>query len=62
MWCWRRIEKIGWTERVRHEEVLQRVNERGISYIQQKRRRAKWIDHLWRRNCFLKHVIEVKIE
>ena len=27
MWCWRRMEKIGWTDRVRNEEVLQRVNE-----------------------------------
>jgi hypothetical protein len=22
MWCWRRMEKISWTDRVRHEEVL----------------------------------------
>jgi hypothetical protein len=22
MWCWRRMEKIGWTDRVRNEEVL----------------------------------------
>jgi len=27
MWCWRRMEKISWTERVRNEEVLLRVNE-----------------------------------
>jgi hypothetical protein len=23
MWCWRRIEKIRWTDHVRNEEVLQ---------------------------------------
>jgi hypothetical protein len=36
MWCWRRMEKISWTDRVRNEEVLHRVKEerRGISYIQ----------------------------
>ena len=27
MWCWRRIEKISWTDHVRNEEVLLRVNE-----------------------------------
>jgi hypothetical protein len=25
MWCWRRMEKISWTDRVRYEEVLLRV-------------------------------------
>jgi hypothetical protein len=28
MWCWRRMEKIRWTNRVRNEEVLLRVKER----------------------------------
>ena len=27
MWCWRRMEKISWTDRVRNEEVLLRVKE-----------------------------------
>jgi len=27
MWCWRRMEKIIWTDHVRNEEVLLRVNE-----------------------------------
>ena len=27
MWCWRRMEKITWTDHVRNEEVLLRVNE-----------------------------------
>jgi hypothetical protein len=25
IWCWRRMEKINWTDRVRNEEVLHRV-------------------------------------
>jgi hypothetical protein len=25
IWCWRRMEKISWTDRVRNEEVLHRV-------------------------------------
>jgi hypothetical protein len=27
VWCWRRMEKISWTDRVRNEEVLLRVKE-----------------------------------
>ena len=27
MWCWRKMEKISWTDHVRNEEVLFRVNE-----------------------------------
>ena len=27
MWCWRRMEKISWTDHVRNEEVLRRVKE-----------------------------------
>ena len=27
IWCWRRMEKISWTDHVRNEEVLLRVNE-----------------------------------
>jgi hypothetical protein len=27
MWCWIRVEKISWTDRVRNEEVLHRVKE-----------------------------------
>jgi hypothetical protein len=31
MWCWRRIERISWTDHVRNEEVLESMS-RGISY------------------------------
>jgi len=27
MWCWRRMEKISWSDRVRNEEVLLRLKE-----------------------------------
>jgi hypothetical protein len=62
MWCWRRMEKISWTDRVRNEEVLHRVKEvRNIVHTI-KRRKANWIGHILRRNCLLKHVIEGKLE
>jgi hypothetical protein len=27
MWCWRRMEKISWTDRVNNEAILHRVKE-----------------------------------
>jgi hypothetical protein len=34
MWCWRRMEKISWTNRVRNEEMLHRVKEQRNILIQ----------------------------
>jgi hypothetical protein len=46
MWFWRRMKKITWTNRVRNEEVLHRVNkERNILHTI-KRRKANWIGHI----------------
>ena len=61
MCCWRRIEKIIWTDRVRNEEVLLRVKgERNIVRTV-KCRKANWIGHTWRWNCLLKYLIDGKI-
>jgi hypothetical protein len=62
MWCWRRMEKISWTDRVRNGEVLHRVKEERNIVHTIKRRKANWIGHILRRNCLLKHVIEGKLE
>jgi hypothetical protein len=62
MWCWRRMEKISWADRVRNEEVLHRVKEERNILPTIKRRKANWIGHILRRNCLLKHVIEGKLE
>jgi hypothetical protein len=60
MWCWRRMENISWTDRVRNTEVLTRIQEvRNILHTLN-RRKASGIGHIFRRNCLLKHVIEVK--
>ena len=40
MWCWRRIEKISWTDHVRNEEVLHRVKEERNILHTVKRRKA----------------------
>jgi len=33
LWCWRRNEKVIWTDCVENEEVLQRVKEGGLSWM-----------------------------
>jgi hypothetical protein len=40
MWCWRRMEKISWTDGVRNEEVLHRVKEERNIVHTIKRRKA----------------------
>jgi hypothetical protein len=61
MWCWRRMQKISWTDRARNEEVLHRVKEERNVLHTVKRRKANWIGHILRRNCLLKHVTEGKV-
>ena len=54
--------EISWTDRVRNEEIWQRV-EVGRNIVQKiKRRRANWIGRILHRNCLLKHGIKGKIE
>jgi hypothetical protein len=40
MWCWRRMEKIIWTDRVGNDEVLHRVKEERNIIHTVKRRKA----------------------
>jgi hypothetical protein len=60
MWCWRRMEKISWTDHVRNEYVLLRVNEQRNILNEISKRKANRIGHILRRNCLLRQVIEVK--
>ena len=62
MWCWRRMEKISWTDHVRNEEVLLQVNEQRNILHAIRTRKANWIGNILRRNCLLKQVIEGKIK
>ena len=56
LWLWGRMEKISWTDHVRNEEVLLRINE------QRNIEKANWIGHILWRNSLLKQVIEGKIK
>jgi hypothetical protein len=61
MWCWRRMEKISWTDHVRNDKVLLRVSEQRNILHEIRKRKANWISHILRRNCLLKEVTEGKI-
>ena len=56
------MEKIRWTDHVRYEEVLLRVNEQRNILHEISKRKANWIGHILRRNCILKQVIEGKLK
>ena len=60
MWCWRRMEKISWTDHVRNE-VLRVQEQRNILHEISKQK-ANWIGHTLCRNCLLQRVIEGKIK
>jgi hypothetical protein len=62
MWCWRRLEKIVWTDCSRNEVVLHSV-EKDINILHTiNRRKVNWIGHILRRNCLRIHVIKEKLE
>jgi hypothetical protein len=44
-----KMEEVSWTGRVRNK-VLQRVIDEKNILEQIKRRKTKWISHIWRRN------------
>jgi hypothetical protein len=58
MWCWRRMGKIGWTDRVRNGKLLHRVKEERNIVQTIKRRKTDWIGHILRRNCLLKQLLK----
>jgi hypothetical protein len=62
MWCWRRMEKISWTDHVRNDEILLRDKEQKNILHEISKRKATWIGHILRGNCLLQRVIEGNIK
>ena len=58
MWCWRRMEKISWTDHVRNEDVPLTVKEQRNILHEIRKRKA----NILRRNCLLQWVTEEKIQ
>ena len=55
MWCWRKLEKIKWSEKVTNELVLEHIGEKRTVL---NNRKVNWIGHILRRNCLLHDAIE----
>jgi hypothetical protein len=56
------MEKIMWTDHMKNEEVLLRVNEQRNILHEIRKRKPNWIGHILRRNCLLQRVIGGKIK
>ena len=54
--------EISWTDHVRNEEVLFRVNEQRNILHEIRKQKVNWNCDILRRNCLLKQVIEGKIK
>jgi hypothetical protein len=61
MWCWRIMEKISWIDLVKKCGSIA-WSQGGEEHSTCNIREGKWIGHILRRDCLLKHVIEGKIE
>ncbi|VVC45927.1 Hypothetical protein CINCED_3A006856 [Cinara cedri] len=57
MWCWRRMEKISWIERITNEEVLRTVEEKRTLIDVIRERRWKMVGHAMRHPEELHNII-----
>ena len=58
MWCWRRKEKIKWSEKVTNKQVLDLIGEKRTLINNILLTKANWIGHILRRNCLFHDAIE----
>ena len=49
MWCYRRMLRINWTDRVTNEEVLQRIGMQRTLIKEIRKRQINFLDHILRR-------------
>ena len=58
MRCWRRTEKIKWSEKITNAQVLQRIRENRTLLNNILCLKANWIGHILRRNCLFHDAIQ----
>ena len=58
MWVWRRMEKIRWVNKVKNEEVLNRVKEGRTLLREIQRRKGSWLGHVLRGSGILTVALE----
>jgi hypothetical protein len=56
------MEKISWTDLMKNEKEISRVNEERKMLRKVKGKKANWKSHFLRKNCLLNYVIDGKIE
>jgi hypothetical protein len=62
MWCWRRMEKISWTDRVINEDVYLESRSRGISCMKYVNGRRTGLVTFWVETASYNGVIEGEIK
>ncbi|KAJ4447161.1 hypothetical protein ANN_09162 [Periplaneta americana] len=55
------MERVKWTDRIRNEAVLERVDEERIMLKLIRKRKRNWLGHWLRSNCLLKDALEVMV-
>ena len=57
-WCYRRIMKIKWIDRITNEKVIERIRERRILWKSLRKRRGQMMGHTLRLSGLLRDVLE----
>jgi hypothetical protein len=52
-WCWRRMLKIKWRDKIRNEEVYRRMDEERMLRNNIEKRRIRWIGYALRDKRFV---------
>ncbi|KAJ4439518.1 hypothetical protein ANN_07642 [Periplaneta americana] len=52
------MERVKWTDRIRNEAVLERVDEERMMLKLVRKRKRNWLGHWLRTNCLLKDALE----
>ncbi|VVC27370.1 Hypothetical protein CINCED_3A022311 [Cinara cedri] len=60
VWCWRRVLKISWTEKIKNDEIFRRMNTQKSIWNTLGLRRKAWIGHVIRNSPWITTIIEGK--
>jgi len=57
IWCWRRMLKIKWADRITNDEFFQRVKDKSLLLKMLNNRCHSWIGHTIRHNEFVVNIL-----
>lgn len=60
MWCYRRMLKIKWTDKIKNEEVLSQIAEERNLWKTIQKRRDRFVGHLLRHDSLVRDVLEAE--